>query len=250
MGVERVWLLDSGSLVIDRSHIMWNIDAGNPVRFPVFSVLIDHSDGLFLFDSGYDRGTVEEFLAFEQPDQTEEQTLPAQLDLCGFAASDVSAVLNSHLHFDHCGGQRHLPDTVTWVGKDELRHCLVPEPFERLGYADKVFHRPDSAYRWLEGDEVDFADGIRLLFTPGHTVGHYSLVLEREGSPPMLFPADVTYTRETWEKELISGFHNDPTANFVSLRKVKHLADRLGADVFFTHDMEAWESYKHAPDHY
>ena len=63
MGVERVWLLDSGSLVIDRSHIMWNIDAGNPVRFPVFSVLIDHSDGLFLFDSGYDRGTVEEFLA-------------------------------------------------------------------------------------------------------------------------------------------------------------------------------------------
>ena len=146
--------------------------------------------------------------------------------------------------------ERHLPDAVTWVGKDELRHCLVPEPFERLGYADKVFHRPDSAYRWLEGDEVDFADGIRLLFTPGHTVGHYSLVLEREGSAPMLFPADVTYTRETSEKELISGFHNDPTANFVSLRKVKHLAERLGADVFFTHDMEAWESYKHAPDHY
>ena len=49
MGVNRVWLLDSGSLVIDRSHVMWNIDAGNPVRFPVFSVLIDHSDGLFLF---------------------------------------------------------------------------------------------------------------------------------------------------------------------------------------------------------
>ena len=100
-------LLDSGSLVID--PIMWNIDAGNPVRFPVFSVLIDHSDGLFLFDSGYDRGTVEEFLAFELPDQTEEQMLPAQLDLCGFEASDVSAVLNSHLHFDHCGGQRTCP---------------------------------------------------------------------------------------------------------------------------------------------
>jgi glyoxylase-like metal-dependent hydrolase (beta-lactamase superfamily II) len=66
----------------------------------------------------------------------------------------------------------------------------------------------------------------------------------------MLFPADVTYTKETWEKELISGFHNDPTANFASLRKVKHLAERLDAEVFLTHDMEEWESYKHAPDHY
>ena len=58
MAVERVWFLDSGSLVIDRSHIMWNIDTGNPARFPVYSVLIEHTDGLFLFDSGFDKGTV------------------------------------------------------------------------------------------------------------------------------------------------------------------------------------------------
>jgi 4-pyridoxolactonase len=250
MGVNRIRLLDSGSLVIDRTHVAWNIEPGNPVRFPVYSVLIEHTDGLFLFDSGFDKRTVEEFLPFELPEQTDEQTLPAQLDACGFATSDVSAVINSHLHFDHCGGQRHLPEAVTWVGKDELRHCLVPEPFERLGYSDKVFHRPDTAYRWLEGDEVDFADGIRLLYTPGHTVGHYSLVIRREGDRPMLFCADVTYTQEGWEKELISGFHNDPTANFVSLRKLKHLAQRLDAEVFYTHDMEAWASYKHAPDDY
>ena len=250
MGVERVRLLDSGSLVIDRSHIMWNIDTGNPTRFPVYSVLIEHSDGLFLFDSGYDRGTVEEYLAFEEPDQTEEQTLPAQLDRCGFATGDVDAVINSHLHFDHCGGQRHLPDAVTWVGKEELRHCLVPESFAALGYSDRVFHRPDSAYRWLEGEEIDFADGIKLLRTPGHTIEHYSLLIERDGQRPMLFCADVTYTGETWEKELISGFHYDPVANVTSLRRVKHLAKRLDADVFLTHDMDAWESYKHAPDHY
>ena len=117
MAVERVRFLDSGSLVIDRSHVMWNIDAGNPVRFPVYSVLIEHSDGLFLFDSGFDKGTVEEFLAFELPEQTEEQTIPAQLEKCGFTPGDVTAVINSHLHFDHVGGQRHLPDAVTWVAQ-------------------------------------------------------------------------------------------------------------------------------------
>jgi 4-pyridoxolactonase len=246
----KVYLLDGGSLVIDQSHITWNIGAGNPVRFPVYSVLIEHSDGLFMFDSGYDLETVEEHLPFELPEQSEEQTIPAQLELCGFDPADVDAVINSHLHFDHCGGQRHLPDAMTWVHKEELRHALVPESFASLGYSDKVFHRPDSTYRWLEGEEVDFADGIRLLYTPGHTVGHYSLVIEREGRRPMLFCADVTYTQESWEKELISGFHYDPTANFASLRKLKHLARRLDPEVFFTHDMDAWESYKHAPDHY
>lgn len=250
MGVERIWLLDSGSLVIDQSHMTWNVGPGSPVRFPVYSVLIEHTDGLFLFDSGFDKGTVEEFLPFELPEQTEEQTLLAQLQLCGFSASDVSAVINSHLHFDHCGGQRHLPDAVTWVGKEELRHALVPETFERLGYADKVFHKPDSQYRWLEGEEIDFADGIRLYHTPGHTVGHYSMVLEKEGRRPMLFCADVTYTKESWEKEMISGFHNDPTANVASVRKVKQLARRGDMEVFFTHDMDAWNTYKHAPDHY
>ena len=250
MAVQRIWLLDSGSLIIDRSHVMWNIDTGNPVRFPVYSVLVEHDGGLALFDSGFEKETVEEYLPFELPEQTDEQRLLAQLDLCGFKPGDVDTVINSHLHFDHTGGQRHLPDAETWVGKEELRHALVPEPFERLGYSDTVFHGPERRYRWLEGPEVDFADGIRLLHTPGHTVGHYSMLIEKEGRTPILFCADVTYTRETWEKELISGFHNDPTANVASLRKLKHLAKRTGAEVFFTHDMDAWNSYKHAPDHY
>ena len=38
---KKVWILDGGSLVIDRSQVLWHIDVGTPVRFPVYSVLID-----------------------------------------------------------------------------------------------------------------------------------------------------------------------------------------------------------------
>lgn len=250
MGVERVRLLDSGSLVIDRSQVMWNIDPGNPVRFPVYSVLIEHSDGLYLFDSGFDLGLVEEKLPFELPEQTEEQTLPGQLELCGFGPADVTAVINSHLHFDHTGGQRHLPEAEIWVSKEELRHGRLPESFEALGYSDMAFDTPGRKYRWLDGEEIDFADGMTLVFTPGHTVGHYSLLVEREGRSPMFFIADVAYTSEAWELEKISAFHNDPTAAIASVERVKRIAERTGAEVFFSHDMEAWESYEHAPAHY
>ncbi len=246
----RVWFLDSGSLVIDHSHVMWNVGPGNPVRFPSYSVLIEHPDGLFMFDSGYDLELVKQALAFELPEQTPEQTIPKQLELCGFEPGDVDAVINSHLHFDHVGGQKHLPNAVTWVHKDELRHAKVPEPYERLGYADQGFDHPSVEYRWIEGDEFPFADGMRLYYTPGHTVGHYSLLIEFENRPPMLFIADVTYTAESWEKELISGFHHNPEAGVASVRKVKRLARDHGAEVFLTHDMDAWESYRHAPEFY
>ena len=73
---EEVRLLDWGTLVIDQSHITWNVGCGTPVRFPVYSVLIEHTDGLFMFDSGYDLDLVNAVLPFELPEQTPEQTLP------------------------------------------------------------------------------------------------------------------------------------------------------------------------------
>src|SRR5580700_1684557 len=65
----KVRLLDSGTLVIDQSHITWNVGCGTPVRFPVYSVLIEHPDGLFMFDSGYDLDLVNAVLPFEFPEQ-------------------------------------------------------------------------------------------------------------------------------------------------------------------------------------
>lgn len=51
MVAKKVYILDGGSLVIDRSQVLWHIDVGTPVRFPVYSVLIEHPDGLFMYDT-------------------------------------------------------------------------------------------------------------------------------------------------------------------------------------------------------
>ena len=50
----KVYLLKSGTMLIDRSQVLWNVDCGVRLRFPIYSVLVDHPEGLFLFDSGYD----------------------------------------------------------------------------------------------------------------------------------------------------------------------------------------------------
>ena len=139
---KKVYILDGGSLVIDRSQVLWHIDVGTPVRFPVYSVLIEHPDGLFMYDTGYDLDHVNRVLPFEQPQQTPDQTIPAQLKASGFDPEQVNFVVNSHFHFDHVGGNKYLTNATTLVNTAELRHAKVPEPFEHLGYSDLSFDFP------------------------------------------------------------------------------------------------------------
>lgn len=245
----RIWFLDSGTLVIDQAHITWNQGCGNPVRFPVYSVLIEHDEGLFLFDSGYDLDLVNAVLPFELPEQTPEQTLPAQLALCGFQPSDVTTLVMSHLHFDHVGGNRHVPDARVLVHAREIAQARNCEPFEHFGYADRSWDHEKARLVPISGDQ-EIAKGLHLFETPGHTVGHYSLLVTPENAQPMLFPFDVVYTTDAWAKNAQPGFHNDPVAGIRSIRRVKALAEEHGAQVFFTHDMEAWGTYRHAPDFY
>lgn len=249
MASKKVYILDSGSLVIDRSQVLWHIDVGTPVRFPVYGVLIEHPDGLFLYDTGFDLDHVNRVLPFEQPIQTPEQSLTEQLRLCGFEAEQVSFVVNSHFHFDHVGGNRFLTSATTLVSKEELRHAKVPEPFEHLGYSDLTFDYPGVKYEKVNGD-IEIADGIWLFETPGHTAGHYSMLVEMDDGPAMLFAGDAAYTHENLNREIIAGFHLDPTASIQSIKRLKHLAKERDAQIYPSHEMEPFQSWKRAPNYY
>jgi len=242
----NVYILDGGSLVIDRSQVLWHIDVGTPVRFPVYSVLVEHPDGLFMFDTGYDLAHVERVLPFELPEQTEAQTIPAQLALCGFHPEQVKYVVNSHFHFDHVGGNKFLTGATTFVHKEELRHAKVPEPFEHLGYSDLTFDFPGVKYETIMGD-IELLDGVWLYQTPGHTAGHYSLLVEMGDEQPLIFAGDAAYTHENLEREIVGGFHLDPTASVDSLRRLKSLARQQNGVIFPSHEMESFLSWQHAP---
>jgi 4-pyridoxolactonase len=247
----RIWFLDNGSIVIDHAQLMWNIGGGTAVRIPSYGVLVEHDDGLFLFDTGFDLEHTNRVLPFELPEQTPEQTIPAQLELCGFSTADIGTLVNSHLHFDHVGGNKHLAQSKVVVHERELTHARDHEPFEFFGYSDKTWDYEGARFEPVSGD-LELAKGLRLYETPGHTVGHYSLLVQPESGTarPMLFAFDVVYTGEAFGKGVQPGFHIDPVAGVRSIRRIKSLAEEHGADVYFSHDMDAWQTYKRAPDFY
>ena len=244
----RVWLLDNGSIVIEHTQLMWNVP-GPQVRIPVYSVLIESDDGLVLFDTGIDLDHMNRVLPFELPEQTEAQTIPAQLAACGFGLGDVTTLVNSHLHIDHVGGNQLFKGTGVRnvMHERELAQGRNHEPFEFFGYSDHSWDYEGAKIETVSGD-VELAKGVRLYETPGHTVGHYSLLVD--GTAPMLFAVDVSYTVDALEKGIQAGFHNDPVAGVRSIARVKKIAADHGAEIFYSHDMDAWRGYKHAPDFY
>jgi 4-pyridoxolactonase len=246
----KIWLLDTGSIVIDHAQLMWNIGGGTPVRIPAYGVLVEHTDGLFLFDTGFDLDHTNRVLPFELPEQTAEQTIPAQLELCGFTAADVGTLANSHLHFDHVGGNRFLTEARIVVHEKEIVQARDCEPFERLGYSDRSWDYEGARFETVSGD-LELAKGIWFFETPGHTIGHYSVLIKPDsGARSMLFAFDVVYTAEALEKGIQPAFHIDPVAGVRSIARIKELAEEHGADIHFSHDMDAWNGYKHAPDYY
>jgi 4-pyridoxolactonase len=214
-------------------------------------VLVEHEDGLFLFDTGIDLDHMNRVLPFELPEQAPEQTIPAQLAECGFAVSDVTTLVNSHLHIDHVGGNRLFAGTRNVIHAKEVAQARNHEPFEFFGYSDHSWDCEGLKLDPVTGD-FELASGIFLYETPGHTVGHYSLLLKPEGgsAKPLLFAFDVAYTSAALEKGIQPGFHNNPHDGVQSIRRVKELAAGHGAEIFYSHDMDAWRGYRHAPDCY
>jgi 4-pyridoxolactonase len=245
----KVHILPSGTMLIDRSQMLWNVDCGTRLRFPVYGVLIDHPDGLFLFDTGYDLEHVRRVFAVEEPRQEPHETVFEGVKRCGYDPADVRYIINSHLHFDHVGANRLFPGATVLVHRQELREAKVPESFERYAYSDTGYDHANVTYELIEGD-TEVAPGLRLFETPGHTVGHYSLLVEMTGRRPMLFTGDAAYSLESIERGIISGFHHTPVDGVRSIDRLRRLARQYEAEYFVPHDMAAFTSYRKAPEGY
>lgn len=271
MKETKVYLLDCGTLSLDQSYMFLNAGLTGQRRFPVYSVLIDHAEGKFLFDTGFDFAHLSSNVPQTLPIQSQEQTIPGQLQLIGMRPSEISHVINSHYHLDHCGGNRHCIHATTICHKCELEILKAPSPEEELAYSDVSFApdirkppvekaptpvaldiAPDMytpRFETLSGDQ-EIAKGVFLLETPGHTPGHYSLMIKLAHQRPMLFTADACYSKRNLDSMCIQAGNHDPAMATRSLQRLKDLAEHHEADMFYSHDPESWPQYRKAPGFY
>ncbi len=249
----KVYLLDNGTLMLDQSFATWNHGQGIEFRFPVYAFFVDHPDGKVMIDTGFDKAWVERKLPFEKPEQSEDQTIEAQLAKIGVKPEEIDIVINSHLHFDHCSNNKLFPQATFYFSKSELRHAYVPDPWERLGYDPDLVVMPGMKTELLDLGhyEYEVLPGITLIETPGHSAGHLSVILRPGGdTPPMVFPIDVAYTRHNLEDKVLMGLHSDPLELLDSMNRIENIAKKIGGKIFYSHDPEEYAGYTLCPAYY
>jgi len=215
------------------------------LRVPVPSYLVVHPQGRVLFDTGMHVATQTDpagrlgrlakvFEVIFAPGEEISRRLAAlEVD-----AARVDFLVNSHLHFDHAGGNEQIPNARWVIQRREWEAARDPELAAANGYAAQDWdHGHDRLL--VEGEHDLFGDGsVVCLPTFGHTPGHQSLRVILE-SGPVILTGDACYLRETLETLALPAVLHDREAMLASLLRLRSWRD-AGARLFYGHDPEQW----------
>jgi N-acyl homoserine lactone hydrolase len=251
----RVYALCTGYIELDRASMLSDLAPGQPWTVPVVSFLVAHPRGRLLFDTGVHcqarldpltRLGAERMKRLTVKSGAGDDVVP-QLARLGLTPDDVRYVANSHLHFDHCGGNEFFPRATFLVQRPEL------EAARRSGFVPKYNPSPIDFdhpldYQLLDGEHDVFGDGtVVLIPTYGHTPGHQSLRVRAGKATHVVCASDACYTRENMDRDVLPNILWDPAVMRDSLASLRKLRDQGGATMFYGHDPAQWETTPRAP---
>lgn len=235
-------------------------DERNRIPLGMRCLLVEHDDGLVLIDTGVGNKENEKFrdiYGIENAGAGGGTWLEDGLATLGHRPDDVRVVINTHLHFDHAGGntrvddggavQPAFPRARYFVQNGE--HHWATHTNERT--AASYFGRnwdpllATGAMTLVEG-ELELIPGIRTVLSPGHTPWHQSVMVDGGGGEQALFLGDVCPTAAHLPLPWIMGYDVEPLRTLESKRRLLTEAVGEGWLLVFEHDAAvAWGQIEH-----
>ena len=193
-------------------------------EWPVHGFVVTHPGGAVLVDTGC--GGPDEWLNDWRVVNRSVADALAGLDM---TPADIGLVINTHLHFDHCGQNAVFSHAACAVQRTELDRAKREsrELYDWFGFMD-------ARWELLDGD-TEILPGLSVVTTPGHTAGHQCVVVSSADGQDLLI-GDAAYTPRQFagppDEDLVPGQAADPVAWRGSLSRIKSLAP---ARVHFCH---------------
>src|SRR5580692_10782873 len=191
--------------------------------------LVKHGDDYLLWDTGH---------AMTTPNVAPKVSLVDQLAQINLKPEQIKYVGISHYHGDHVGQVGSFPKATLLIGKGDWDVLTSPKPPESAN--------PATFANWIKGDgKVDpvpldkdvFGDGsVIMLYTPGHTPGHHSLLVKLPQMGAVLVSGDLAHFRENYETNGVPVFNTDRAQSLASLDRVKKIVAGAKATVIIQHD--------------
>ena len=199
--------------------------------------LIRHGSRYMLWDTGLTDELVGRGFSNAQQTLRVRRSLIDQLKQIGVRPEQIELIGISHWHFDHVGQAPRFPQARLLIGKGDLDLLrMTPPPDE-----DSV----KALAHWLSGagktetvtrDKDVFGDGhVVMLKLPGHTPGHYALLV-RLASGPVLLTGDLYHFTEQVANRGVPPFNHDRADTLASMDRFDRIARNLNAKVIIQHE--------------
>ncbi|HXC24341.1 MAG TPA: MBL fold metallo-hydrolase [Gemmatimonadaceae bacterium] len=264
-GSLRVHAIEAGHLKLDGGAMfgivpktLWErripADDRNRILLTMRCLLVEHSSGLILIDTGLGNKENEKFhdiYGVENAGANGRTALEDGLAQLGVRPEDINILINTHLHFDHAGGNTYVDESGTIrlsfpkaryiAQRREFDDATHPNERTRATYLEgNVAPMQASGQLELIDGDREIVSGISVKVTPGHTPGHQSILID-SGGERAVYLGDLAPTRAHLPLPWVMGFDVEP---LVTLETKRHLFKRVLEEdrtVIFDHDAEvAW----------
>ena len=245
-GMQR---LDGGAMFGVVPKPLWERrivpDERNRIPLALRCLLVEHDDGPVLIDTGLGNKETAKFkdiYGVENEGRTGRTCLEDALAERGYRPEDVRWVINTHLHFDHAGGNTFRdPDGNVALSFPRARYVVQKG---ELDFASHTNERTAASYlapnfatvpfTLLDG-EAEVLPGLRSVPTPGHVPYHQSILVE-SGGERACFLADVVPTSAHLPLPWIMAYDLEPLVTLESKRRLYARAELEGWLLLFEHD--------------
>jgi glyoxylase-like metal-dependent hydrolase (beta-lactamase superfamily II) len=244
---DGAFALDGGAMFGVVPRAMWEKtdppDARNRIALALNVALIETQGQRLLVDTGLgDKWSQKEREIYKIDRQ---QTLLSSLATIGLVPADIHFVINTHLHFDHAGGNTRVeggrvvptfPRARYIVQMGEWEDATHPHERNRASYLEANYV-PVAEHRQLETvqGEVEVAPGVRVLPMGGHTAYH-QVVIVSGGGETLVIPTDLVPTASHVPLPFIASYDLFPLGTLAAKRRLMEQAARENWRMLFYHD--------------
>jgi glyoxylase-like metal-dependent hydrolase (beta-lactamase superfamily II) len=250
--------LDGGAMFGVVPKPLWErripADERNRIQLGMRCLLVEHSSGLVLIDTGAGNKENEKFheiYGVENAGDPGPTKLEDGLRALGVKPEDIVLVIDSHLHFDHAGGntttdssgalRATFPNARYVVQRGEYEYATHTNERTAGSYFPHNFVplADAGAFDFVDG-QCEIADGIIVIPTPGHTPHHQGILLESDGERAF-YVADLVPTTAHLPLPWIMGYDVEPLVTLETKRRILARAVKEDWLLVFEHDAQtAW----------
>ena len=229
----KITPINVGTLTVNKAQQVWGQGFATKIDIPVLMFLIEGGGKRIMMDTGC--STPESAAKYHYPfvRKPEQEPLTA-IRAAGVDPGEIDIVIATHLHWDHCYNHELFTHARFLIQRIELQYAAAPYPIFANAYeAPTTGMTPaysKTKFEVLDGD-VDLADGLKIIFAPGHTPG-MQCVVANTAEGVYYLAGDNVSLYENLEGNRFGRLI--PGVNFVnlgeyyeSMRRMERLADHI-----------------------